>query len=446
MTSFTGELVRRALAVSDEALPEDVVELACLCVLDWFGVTLAGSREPAAAIVIDVLGSGGPGPATVVGRSCRLQPRDAALANGTASHALDYDDVNQAMFGHPSVPILPALLALAEVREASGAQLISAFVAGYEAECALARALGGEHYQRGFHATATVGTFGAALACARLIDLGADQTEMAVGIAATQAAGLKAMFGTMCKPLHAGLAATAGLLSALLAERGFTSALAAIDVSQGFAETHSASFDPERGLAEPRGGWYLRSHLFKYHAACYETHSSIEGLRRIVERSGLRPEQIEAVTIHADAAQLRMCAIEEPSTGLETKFSLRHTAALVLTSRDTSSIETFGDAQARDPAVVAMRERVTVVADRAPGGPTPVEVRTTDGRVLREAYDVAIPETDRTRRAAHLTAKFTALASPVVGREAAARIVALVHELHGLNSLRSLMENAAPRA
>ncbi len=441
--SFTAELVRRVRAVTADELPDDVIELARSCVLDWFGVTLAGSREPAAAIVADELGTGAGGPATVVGRSWQLGTRDAALANGTASHALDYDDVNQAMYGHPSVPILPALLALAEVRRSSGSEVVTAFVAGYEAECALARALGGDHYQRGFHATATVGTVGAALACARLLGLGADATEMAVGIAVTQAAGLKAMFGTMCKPLHAGLASSAGLLSALLAARGFTSARGAVETVQGFAETHSASFDPDRGLARPTAGWHLRSHLFKYHAACYETHSAIEGVRRIAATSGLGPDQVESVTIHADSAQLRMCAIEEPTTGLETKFSLRHTAALVLVGRDTSAIETFSDSQARDPVVVAMRDRVRVVADRAPGGPTPVEIRTTDGRVLQETYDVAVPETDRVRRAERLTAKFSSLAVPVVGAERADRIAAAVHALDQLADLRLLMAASA---
>ncbi len=442
-STFTSELARRAMALQVGDLPPDVTELARQCVLDWFGVTLAGSREDAAAIVADELSAdAGSGRATVVGRSLAVTPRDAALVNGTASHALDYDDVNQAMFGHPTVPILPALLALAEDRGASGSEALTAFVAGYEAECAVARALGGEHYQRGFHATATAGTFGSAVACSRLLALDPDRAEMAIGIAATQAAGLKSMFGTMCKPLHAGLASTAGLFAARLADRGFTAARGSIETVQGFGETHSSSFDADRGLAEPKGGWYLRSHLFKYHAACYETHSSIEALRRIRASADLTPEEVEAVTIHADAAQMRMCAIEHPSTGLETKFSLRHTAALVLSGFDTASIGVFGDVQARDRALVALRNRVTVVADRPGGGPTPVEVKTRDGRLLHGAHDVAVPETDLPAQSRRLHGKFVALAVPVAGRRAAARIAELVDALEGLDNVRPLMEAA----
>lgn len=438
---FTAEIARRATTLSATGVESDVAELARQCLLDFLGVTLAGSKEEAAAIVFDELAADAPddGGATVVGRAIRLAPRDSALANGTASHALDYDDVNQSMFGHPTVPILPALLALAEVRGSSGSEVMTAFVAGYEAECAVGRALGGEHYQRGFHTTATAGTFGAAVACARLLDADAATAETALGIAATQAAGLKSMFGTMCKPLHAGLASAAGLLAARLAERGFSAAQGSIETVQGFGETHSASFDAERGLAEPPGGWFLRSHLFKYHAACYETHSAIEGLRHIRQEAHLAAHDVDSVTIHADDAQMRMCAIEEPSSGLETKFSLRHTAALVLAGLDTSAIATFDDTRARDPELLALRERVLVVADRTGGGPTPVEVRTRDGRVLMCAYDVAVPERDLSLQGKRLREKFESLAVPVVGQAGAGRIIELVGDLDTLDDVGALL-------
>jgi 2-methylcitrate dehydratase PrpD len=442
---FTAALAGRAMGLRPAELPDDVVELARQCVLDWFGVTLAGSREECATIVLEELGSAaapvGPG-ATVLGHPDRLGARDAAVVNGTASHALDYDDVNQAMFGHPTVPVVPGLLALAETTGSSGAEVLCAFVAGYEAECAVARALGAEHYQRGFHATATAGTFGAAIACAHLLGLDGARAEAALGIAATQAAGLKSMFGTMCKPLHAGLASAAGLFAARLAARGFSSAPGAIEGVQGFGETHAAGFDAERGLSEPPRGWYLRSHLFKYHAACYETHSSIEGLRAIRDAEHVSPADIEAVTIHADAAQMRMCAIEEPTTGLEAKFSLLHTAAMVLAGRDTSAIETFDDATVGDPAVLALRARIAVVPDRVTPGPTPVEVRTGDGRVLSRAHDTWAPETDLDRQRDRIAAKFASLAAPVVGGRASATIAQMVGQLEDLDRVAGLMAAA----
>lgn len=466
MTDLTAELARRAMALERDDLPDDVTEICRQCVLDWLGVTLAGSGEDAARLLFDELASDNlasdklasdnlasdePAPApptggvTVVGRRERLPLHDAVMVNGTASHALDYDDVNLAMFGHPSVALLAALLGLAERERLSGSAVLVAFAAGYEAECRVARSLGGEHYGRGFHTTATVGAFGAALACCRLLGLDPLAAEMAVGIAATQAAGLKSMFGTMSKPLHAGRACAVGVLSARLAARGFTAAGGAIETTQGFAETHSASFDPALGLADPPGGWYLRSNLFKYHAACYMTHSSIEGLRRLRDAEAIDPHDVERVTVHADGEQMRMCAIPEPTTGLEVKFSLRHTAALALAGADTAAIATFADDRVGDPTLVALRDRVDVVADRADAGPTPVEVHLRDGRVLRAAHDVAVPEGDLALQGRRLAEKFTSLAAPVVGDDACRELAKVASEIDRLAHLDELLAATVPR-
>src|SRR4051812_19322049 len=397
-SGFTAEVAAQVAALTFDDLPVDVVELARQCALDWVGVTVAGSREPVTRILLDDfedqgLGAG-PAGATIVGHRMRLPVLDAALVNGTASHALDYDDVNEALVGHPTVPILAGLLALAESRHGSGRDLITAFVAGYEAECRIGRAVGVDHYQRGFHATGTVGTFGAAAACARLLGLDPPTTAVALGVAGTQAAGLKSLFGTMGKPLHAGKASANGLLAARLAARGFTANPDVLETEQGFGEAAAGGLDAERGRRDPRSGWFLRDNLFKYHAACFQTHSSIEGLRRLREVEHLTADDVERVVVHADAMQLRMCAIPEPATGLAAKFSLRHTAAMVLAGEDTSAIAAFTDAAAGDPRVVGVRERVEVHDDAAVGGPTPVDVHLRDGRVLHAEHDISTPEDD----------------------------------------------------
>jgi 2-methylcitrate dehydratase PrpD len=422
-------------------VPADVVELARQCTLDWFGVTLAGSREPAAQIVAADLAEEYPisTGVTLVGRAERLPPWAAALANGTASHALDYDDVNSAMMGHPTVAILGALLALAESRGSSGADVVEAFVAGYEAQCRVAQAVGHQPYQRGLHATGTVGTFGAAAACARLLGLDAEQTATALGIAATQAAGLKAMFGTMSKPLHAGKACANGLLAARLAARGFTAHPGAIEAEQGFAETSGGEVDPAWADREPSGGWFLRRNLFKYHAACFATHSTIEGLRRMRVRDGFGPADVDAVVVHANAAQLRMCAIPEPETGLETKFSLRHLAAMTLSDVDTSSADSFTDACAHDPELVRLRQRVRVEADGPDRAGTPVDVALLDGRQLSIAFDVNTPASDLDEQRAALRAKFDALGSPVLGPKRSGELAALITALDELPDIAELM-------
>src|SRR5215203_7194419 len=220
---LTGRLVAGVRDLRYDDLPADVIVIAKHCLLDWLGVTLAGSREPLAQMLRDeVAEQGGRPQATLIGTDARASTQQAALVNGAASHALDFDDVHLVMNGHPSVPVLPALLALAEAHDGDGRALIAAFVAGVEVECRIGALVMPGHYNAGFHATGTLGAFGAAAACAHLLALDTDQWQIALAIAGTQAGGLKAMFGTMCKPLHAGKAAANGLLAATLAARGFT--------------------------------------------------------------------------------------------------------------------------------------------------------------------------------------------------------------------------------
>src|SRR5260221_7300234 len=202
---LTLALATQASAVTYEGLSEPVRALARQCVLDYYGCAVAGAADPLVGILLDETGEAGGAPqASIIAAAARLPMLSAALVNGAAGHALDYDDVNLAMPGHPSVAILPGLLALAELRHSSGREIIAAFVAGYETACRIGVALRPGHYNLGFHATGTVGAFGAAAACARLLGLAAAATAQALGIAGTQAAGIKSPFGTTCKPFHAG--------------------------------------------------------------------------------------------------------------------------------------------------------------------------------------------------------------------------------------------------
>ena len=293
---LTHALAEQARTLSLADLPGDVRTLARQCVLDYVACTLAGAREELTDILLaEATEQGGAPVATVIGHGVRLPVLSAALVNGAASHALDFDDVNLAMTGHPSVVLLSALLALAEERGSSGRDVLTAFVAGYELQCRLGLLLAPGHYNTlGFHATGTLGSFGAAAACAHLLGLGEEKFATALGIAGTQAAGLKSMFGTMCKPLHAGKAAYHGLLAARLAQRGFTSRSDVLECAQGFARTHSPDFNPAAALAEPPGGFHIRNNLFKYHAACYMTHAPIEAARRLREAARPDPRQYRA--------------------------------------------------------------------------------------------------------------------------------------------------------
>src|SRR5215510_3372797 len=218
-----------------EDCPAEAVEAARRAILDCLGVMLAGSVEPAARIVTDVARAEGGSPlATVVGTSLRTGAVWAALANGTAAHALDFDDTNFAMLGHPSAPVLAAALAAGELALADGRAVTHAFLLGFEVETTLAEVINPAHYEHGWHATCTLGTIGAAAAAARLLGLDGAQTRHALAVAASQSSGLKENFGTMTKPFHAGHAARSGVLAALLAREGWTASEHALDGPQGF--------------------------------------------------------------------------------------------------------------------------------------------------------------------------------------------------------------------
>lgn len=477
--SGSARLAASVAGLAHDDLPPDVILVARQCTLDTLGVTIAGAGQPAAEVLRGALGiagadgSGGQGLATVLGTTARAEPVSAALANGTAGHALDYDDVSGPITAHPSVVVLPAVLALAERRGASGAEVVTAFVAGYEAMVRVGRALGTEHYARGFHTTGTAGALGAAAGCARLLGLDAAATETALGIAATQAAGLKAVFGTDCKPLHAGRAASNGVLAALLASGGFTAPPNVLGAAQGLAATHSAHFD-EDALAEPFGQpWYTTETLFKLHAACYLTHASIECALQLRQQTDWRLADFRAAELRVPPGHLRVCGIEAPRTGLEGKFSLRYATALALATGRTDESQ-FTDARVEDPVIEAVRRGVTVQTD-----PTletyasSLAVLISDGRRLEAVADTGrpawlqpvpvagwgdspggtsgrdaaagdAPPAGPAAQEPALTRKFLGLVEPALGAAQAAELTAEIGRLDRLPSIRPLMRLAVP--
>jgi 2-methylcitrate dehydratase PrpD len=430
----------RALRLSD--IPETVRDWARQCVLDYVGCGIAGASDDLVTILLaEMQEHGGKEVASILGHAGRLPVASAAMVNGAASHALDFDDVNLAMPGHPSVAILPALLALAEERGSSGADVLTAFVAGYELQCRIGRTISPGHYDvLGFHATATVGSFGAAAACAHLLGLDAEKFATALGIAGTQAAGLKSMFGTMCKPLHAGKAAYHGLLAAKLAARGFTSRTDVIECGQGFARTHSPDFNPDRAFDTPPNGWWIANNLFKYHASCYMTHAAIESARKLREQHGFVPDQVERIDVRLEESCDRICNIPAPATGLEAKFSLRLTTAMGLAGVDTSRLSTFSREVAADPVLIGLRDKVSL--DFRTGIPntfTEIELSLRDGSRFTARHDAGIPAVDVAHQGKRLEAKFAALADPVLGTEKAARLIADIGRLDSLAEVRGIL-------
>jgi 2-methylcitrate dehydratase PrpD len=435
----TAALARAGHALSLSAIPADALAVAKQCVLDWLGVTLAGSREPLSEVLSAELAGGNGDEATLIGRSDRASVLAAALVNGAAGHALDFDDTHLTMMGHPTVPVAPAVVALAERLDSSGAELVTAFVAGVEVECRLGALLGPSHYARGWHATGTLGTFGAAAGCARLLELDEERWCHALGIAGTQAAGLKGVFGTMCKPLHAGKAAANGLLGATLAARGFTSNPQIVEAHQGFGETHAESIADVETLEPLAGRFLVRETLFKYHAACYLTHAVIEGALRLRHEHAVAPDEVEAVEVEVNPGVLDVANIREPRTGLEGKFSLGAVTAMALLGDDTTDPRAYSDQRMTETDLVAMRDRVRVATDDEVGaGAGTVRLRTTDGRELSASADTSVPAAELDRQRERLRTKFQALAAPIAGDERAAAIARMVDGLEDLERVREL--------
>jgi 2-methylcitrate dehydratase PrpD len=438
----TRALVERVRAIRYEEIPDEAREVARHCLLDFLGCALAGAGEPLTDILVAQLVAGEEGSrARLIGRRERATLQTAALVNGAAGHALDFDDTHTAM-GHPSAPVVPALLALGESRSADGKAFLAALVAGIEMECRLGLLCGQGHYAAGFHSTATFGTFGAAAACAHLLDLDEAAWLNAVGLAGTQAAGLKSGFGTMAKPFHAGRAASAGLLSALLARGGFTAQPAILEVEQGFAATHACNEPSAAALGAQPEQLLIRDTLFKYHAACYLTHAAIEAARRLREHQGVDPEKIARVEVQVNPALLGVCNIPEPATGLEGKFSLRATTALALLARDTGDPALFSDTTMADPELCALRDRVTV---------TPTEKLTaTQSRLIvesqsgsaREQIDTGIAAQDLADQRRRVGEKFRTLASPRLGAQSADALAVAVARIDQPGALADVLRLA----
>ena len=388
--------------------------------------------------------AGGAPQASVIGHRTRLPALSATLVNGAAGHALDYDDVNMAMPGHPSVAILPGLLALAELRRSSGREVITAFVAGYETACRIGAALQPGHYNLGFHSTGTVGAFGAAAACARLLGLDAEVTAVAFGIAGTQAAGLKSQFGTMCKPFHAGKAAQNGLLAARLAARGFSSRADIIECVQGFALTHGPDFSPEAALAAPETGLHLFANLFKYHAACYLTHAPIECARRLREQHRLTPEAIDR---HHLAARHKL------QEGLQHSGSGRRAAEQVQPAPDRG--DGIGRGRYGEPRRLQRRECARPGADRPARADrdrlagqlatdlSELEIELADGNRLTARHDAGIRAADIADQGRRLAAKFDALVEPSLGAPRSRELRETIAGLDHLTDVADLAKLAA---
>ena len=446
--SFALELAKRINALRYEDLPPEAVHWARVGILDTTGVTLAGSTDPSARIVARALASGS-GPSLVFGTQQRVSMLDAALINGTASHALDFDDCNNTLGGHPSVPILPALFALAEESGANGRDFIAAYVAGFETECKIALGVNFYHYMHGWHPTATIGIFGTAAACARLLRLDDSGTATALAIAASLAAGIKSNFGTMVKPLHIGQCARNGLFAALLARDGFSANSAAFEHKQGYFEVFNGSGNYDASKILP--AWANPLDIvqpgiaIKQYPCCGSTHPAIDAMLMLAREHDLRPDQVERIDSWTHARRLEHTNRPDPRSTIDAKFSVQYCLARALTDRKVV-IEHFEGDGFREPLIKSVMARVHAApytttqfpADNHFGAEVGVTLRS--GKTLTAKVDQALGRTSANPLPAdRLREKFDNCAARALPCENVSQLYAAIQNIENLPDVRALI-------
>jgi 2-methylcitrate dehydratase PrpD len=399
-------------------VPADVRHEAKRAILNYVGCAMGGSREPAVEAAIKAFApySGNP-TASILGRSERMDPLHASLVNGISSHVHDYDDTTPQNYIHPSSPVASALFAYASVQPVRGADFLNAFVLGFEAESRVGNAVYPAHYDAGWHITGTAGVFGAAAAIGKLLALSEQQMIWALGLAATQAAGLREMFGSMAKSLHPGRAAQNGYASALLAQAGFTAGQHSLEGPRGFAAVTATAYDLSKITAGLGTDFDLRANTYKPFPCGIVIHPTIDGCIQIREEHHLDPEAISAVRLKVAPLVLDLCNKRDISVGLEGKFSVYHGAALGLV-RGKAGLREFTDEAVNEPLIKRVREITTASAD--PGiteDQADIEVELANGQKLSRFVEKSLGNIHRPMTDAQLEDKFRDQALATMSRE-----------------------------
>lgn len=433
------ELQQLVASLPPRFMPPRVMEAARMGILDCFGCIVGGACTLAARTVLALAEEqGGKPAASVLGTSVRLPAPLAALANGVAGHVLDYDDMNSTFIGHPSVVLLPPILALAEGQRSSGAQVLHAYVLGFEVDAWFGRMMVPHHYDAGWHATSSLGVFGAAAAAARLLGLDEGATMNALGIAASCSAGLRVNFGSMTKSLHAGMACEAGLRAALLSARGFTSNEAVFAGPCSFFETYGTNPvpkpPPDDGLEIEASGIGI-----KPHACCGAGVSVIDAALELRGARPLAAADISDVECIVSPMACRIMPYRHAADGLQAKYCLAYCAAVALLD-GRGGLAQFDDVRVNSKDVQELMQRVRVTADsRMTSGRgrfgVEMNVKLRDGSARRAALELPHGHPERPLDPARLVDKFLECAEPVVGEARAAEAASLLQRLEELPSL-----------
>lgn len=413
--------------------------------LNWMGCAIGGCRDDTVERALAALDPfSGPRTASLIGRREKLDALHAALINGISSNILDYDDTHLRTVIHPTVPVAAALCALAEHRPVTGAQFIEAFVLGIEVECRIGNAVSPAHYAHGWHISSSCGVFGAAAGAAKLLKLTTQKTAWALGIAATQASGLREMMGGMGKSFNLGHAARCGLLAALLAERDFTSSERALEAPRGFAHVlgHAPDLDQlTRGLGE---SWELAANAYKPYPCGIVLHAAIDACLELRAGSGVATGDVAGVSVRMNPLALEITGRSAPATGLEGKLSVAHVVAAAL-QYGTVGVKQFTDACVNEPEIVALRAKVTTQPDAScDTAAAHVDIVLKDGRHLSRHVPHATGSLEKPMSDAAIEKKFHELAASSRSECHAWDAIEIAWSLERLNDAAKFVQAAVP--
>jgi 2-methylcitrate dehydratase PrpD len=443
--SETKALAEYVIASRLEEIPEDVHHEARRALVNYVGCAVGGSLHPAIDIAIRALGpfSGKP-TAKVLGRSDRLDPLHVSLMNGISSHVYDYDDTTPQNYIHPSSPVASALFAYASANPVNGRDFLQAFIVGFEAESRVGNAVFPAHYDAGWHITGTAGVFGAAVAIGRLLGLSVQQMIWAIGLAATQAAGLREMFGSMAKAFHPGRSAQNGYGAALLAQAGFTAGQYAIEAPRGFAAVQSAKYDLSKITTALGTDFNLRRNAYKPFPCGIVIHPTIDGCIQLHDEHRPAPEAIKVVRLRVAPLVLDLCNKQRITTGLEGKFSVYHGAAIGLI-RGKAGVREYTDEAVNDPHIKRVREGALATSDPSISeDQAHIDVELTNGQTISRFVEQSLGNVHRPLSDRQLEAKFKDQAVLALPESQVETLIERCWQIDRLDEVGELVSMAVP--
>ena len=413
--------------------------------MNWLGCAVGAAHHEAADAALAAVAMLQPAAqASVLGRKDKVDMGSAALVNGITSHTFDFDDTHLKTIIHPAGPVASAVLALAEHTNATGRDVIDALVIGIDVSCRVGNAMYPDHYDRGWHITGSTGTLGAAAACARLLKLDVEKTAMALGIAASQPVGMREQFGTMTKPFHPGGAARAGLMSALLASKGFTASPKALEAPRGMMQTVSTKNDWNEITGELGQRFEISFNTYKPFACGIVIHPSIDACAQL-RAQGVLPEQVERIELKVHSLVLELTGKKEPQDGLQAKFSVYHGCAAGLTFGYAAEDEFSDKVVTRDDMVALRRKVVATVDDSIDEASADVTAVLKDGRRVHVFVEHAIGSLQNPMTDANLEAKFRGLSDPILGAAQTSELIKACWAMGQAGSVAEVVKLAAPR-